>query len=143
MSMHVDPIEVLKKAKVIAVLGASRNPWKDAHRVPKYLKESNYKIIPINPNAQEILGEKAYPSLKDVPLEVDKNIDVVEVFRPPEEAVEVIRQVKELQDRIGKEVVVWFQIGTVSEEALREAEKLGLKVVANKCMMVEHKRMKR
>ena len=139
-----DPREVLKRAKVVAVVGASRNPEKDAGRVPTYLKEKGYRIIPVNPRASEILGEKAYPSLDDIPLEVAREIDVVDVFRPPSEAVAVVEAVERLRRRTGRnDIVLWFQPGTESEEALRRAEDLGITVVYGKCMMMEHKAMTR
>ena len=135
------PWEVLRRARVVAVVGASRSLEKDAGRVPAYLKEHGYRIIPVNPRAAEILGEKAYPSLDDIPEEVAREIDVVDVFRPPEEAVEVVKAVARLAERAGKRPVIWFQLGTASEEAVRLAEDLGFDVVVDKCMMREHRAM--
>ncbi len=74
-----DPFEVLKTARVVAVVGASRNPEKDAYKVPEYLNKAGYRIIPVNPSAEEILGEKAYPSLDDIPDEIAREVDVVDV----------------------------------------------------------------
>jgi predicted CoA-binding protein len=85
----MDPVEVLKRYRTVAVIGASRDPSKWAHIVPKYLKEHGYRIIPINPAASEILGEKAYKSLMEVPDEVE----VVEVFRPSEEVPKIVEEV--------------------------------------------------
>ncbi len=135
------PWEVLRRARVVAVVGASRSLEKDAGRVPAYLKEHGYRIIPINPKAQEILGEKAYPSLDAIPDEVAREIDVVDVFRPPEEAVKVVEAVARLAERTGRKPVIWFQIGTASEEAVKLAEQLGFDVVVDKCMMREHRAM--
>ncbi len=136
-----DPAKVLREARVVAVVGASRNPEKDAYRVPEYLKSKGYKIIPINPRADEILGEKAYPSLDSLPDELARLVDVVDVFRPPEEAVRVVEQVIRLKERTGKDIVVWFQFGTSSDEAVEKALKAGLRVVRARCMMQELKRM--
>ena len=83
--------------RVIAVVGASKNPAKEAHTVPLYLKEEGYRLIPINPSADEILGEKAYPSLSGLPGSLAKQVEVVEVFRPSEELPEVARQVVEMR----------------------------------------------
>jgi Predicted CoA-binding protein len=85
----MDPVEVLKRYRTVAVVGASKDPSKWAHIVPKYLKEHGYRIIPINPTASEILGEKAYKSLMEVPEEVE----VVEVFRPSEEVPKIAEEV--------------------------------------------------
>ena len=136
-----DPAKVLREARVVAVVGASRNPEKDAYRVPEYLKSKGYKIIPINPRADEILGEKAYPSLDSLPDELARRVDVVDVFRPPEEAVRVVEQAIRLKERTGKDIVVWFQFGTSSDEAVDKALKAGLRVVRERCMMQELKRL--
>ena len=136
-----DPAKVLREARVVAVVGASRNPEKDAYRVPEYLKSKGYKIIPINPRADEILGEKAYPSLASLPDELARRVDVVDVFRPPEEAVRVVEQAIRLKERTGKDIVVWFQFGTSSDEAVDKALKAGLRVVRERCMMQELKKL--
>ena len=136
-----DPVKVLREARVVAVVGASRNPEKDAYRVPAYLQSKGYRVIPINPKANEILGEKAYPSLDALPDDLARQVDVVDVFRPPEEAVNVVEQAIRLKERTGKDIVVWFQFGTSSDEAVEKALKAGLRVVRERCMMQELKRM--
>ena len=130
----------MEKYRVVAVVGASRSLEKDAGRVPAYLKEKGYEIIPINPRADEILGVKAYPSLLDLPEDLAKRVEVVDVFRPPQEAMEVVRQATELKKRYGRPFVIWFQIGTATVEAVKEARKQGFEVVSGKCMMMEHKK---
>ena len=137
----LEPAEVLRKARVVAVVGASRNPEKDAYRVPAYLKSKGYRVVPINPRATEILGEKAYPSLDDLPDEVARQVDVVDVFRPPEEALGVVEQAIRLRERTGRDLVVWFQYGTSSEEAVKRALDAGLGVVVERCMMQELKKL--
>ncbi|BAN90509.1 CoA-binding protein [Aeropyrum camini] len=136
-----DPFEVLKTARVVAVVGASRNPEKDAYKVPEYLNKAGYRIIPVNPSAEEILGEKAYPSLDDIPDEIAREVDVVDVFRPPREALAVAEQAVRLARRTGRRIVVWFQKGTASEEAVKKLLEEGLDVVVDRCMMEEHRRM--
>jgi hypothetical protein len=123
--------EILEKYKTIAVIGCSTNPEKPAHYVPKYLKEHGYKIIPVNPFADEILGEKAYPSLLDVPEEVE----VVEVFRPADETPGIVRQAIEKGAK-----AVWLQEGIVNEEASNLARDAGIEFVMDRCMMVEHRK---
>lgn len=134
------PREILEKYRVVAVVGASRSLEKDAGKVPAYLKEKGYEIIPINPRADEILGVKAYPSLLDLPEDLAKRIEIVDVFRPPQEAMEVVRQAAELKEKYGRPFVIWFQIGTATVEAVKEARKHGFEVVSGKCMMMEHKK---
>jgi len=120
---------ILEKCKVIAVVGFSSNPLKPSHQVPRYLLEHGFQVIPVNPNAEEILGLKSYPSLRDVPVKVD----VVEVFRPPEEAVEIVKDAIAIGAR-----VVWFQEGIVNREAAKMGEEAGLKVVMDRCMKKEY-----
>lgn len=131
-------MDVLKRSKTVAVVGASKSPEKEAHTVPEYLKQNGYSIVPINPTATEILGETAYPSLKDVPEKLAKTIDVVEVFRPSEELPQVANQVVELKKRTGRPVVFWAQQGLENEEAKRILEGNGIPYVMDACMRAIH-----
>jgi predicted CoA-binding protein len=125
---------ILKNFKVIAVVGCSRDEAKEAHKIPKYLKEVGYKIIPINPNVDFILGEKAYPSL----LEVKEKVEVVDVFRPAKEALEIAKQAKQIGAK-----AVWLQSGIISKEAEEFCKSNNILFVENRCMMVEHSRLKK
>ena len=124
--------QILQQAEIVAVVGASSSEEKAAHRVPAYLKEQGYRIVPVNPGSEEILGQPAVASLD----EVDGPVDVVEVFRPAEEAPGIARAAV----AIGAEVL-WLQEGIVSEEAARIAEEGGLRVVMDACMMASHRRL--
>ncbi len=125
-------IKQILSMKNVAVVGMSRHPSKDAHHVPKYLIENGYNVIPVNPTAEEILGRKCYKTLLDVP---DK-IDIVDVFRPSDDVPPIVK------DAIAKGVkVVWMQLGISNKEAAQEASKHGIKVVYNRCMLVEHARL--
>jgi thioredoxin len=132
---------ILERCRVIAVVGLSRNPGKDSHIVARYLKEKGYQIIPINPSAEELLGEKTYKDLGGVPEELQKRIDVVCIFRPSEEVPRIMGQVLEMKEKLGKPEVVWMQLGVVNREAAEEAEAVGTKVVMDRCMMMDHKRL--
>jgi predicted CoA-binding protein len=132
--------EILTKYKVIAVVGLSREPDKDSYRVSAYLKRHGFRIIPVNPFANEILGEKSYKSLLDIPAEIQKIIEVVDVFRPTKDVPPIVEQAVRLKEVHGKPHVVWMQLGIVNEQAAETAKKAGLTVVMDKCMMVEHKR---
>jgi predicted CoA-binding protein len=138
VSETVSPVEVLKKSKTIAVVGASRNPEKEAHSIPRYLKEHGYRIVPVNPTADEILGEKVYPSLLDLPEEVARAVDVIEVFRPNNELPEVARQAEELRRRYGRPFFFWAQLGLENEEAKSILERGGIPYVMDACMRVVH-----
>ncbi len=130
---------LLKTYKTVAVVGLSRNPAKDSHRVARYLQSVGYRVIPVNPFADEILGEKCYKSLLDIP----ETIDVVDIFRPSEDVLPIVEEAIELKNKHGTPKVVWMQLGIVNEEAAKRARKAGLTVVMNRCMMVEHRRLSR
>ncbi|MFN4336621.1 MAG: CoA-binding protein [Candidatus Nitrosocaldus sp.] len=127
-----EEIRSILSLKNIAVVGISRDPSKDAHIVPRYLMENGYNIIPVNPFADEVLGKRSYKSLMDVP----DTVDVVDVFRPSDQVYPVVK------DAIRKGVkAIWLQLGIYDKEAVEEAMKHGIKVVYNRCMMQEHKRL--
>lgn len=123
---------ILSGAKTIAVVGLSSNPQRPGYAVPAYLQGVGYRIIPVNPNLSEALGEQAYPDLLAVP----EQVDVVQIFRPGEEALPVVEQAI----RIGA-TAVWMQEGVVNEEAALLARNAGLDVVMNTCMRAAHKRL--
>ena len=133
--------EILTKYKTVAVIGLSREPGKDSHRVSAYLKKHGFRIVPVNPFADEVLGEKSYKSLLDIPPEVQKTIEVIEIFRPSKDVPPIVEQAIKLKAMYGKPHVVWMQIGIVNEQAAETAKKDGLTVVTNKCMMIEHSRL--
>jgi predicted CoA-binding protein len=132
--------EILTKLKIVAVVGLSRDAGKDSHRVGFYLKQHGFRIIPVNPFADEVLGEQSYRSLLDVPPEIQKTIEIVDIFRPSKDVPPIVEQVVKLKAVYGKPDVVWMQLGIVNELAAEAAKKAGLRVVMDKCMMVEHKR---
>ena len=130
--------EILTKHKTVAVVGLSREPDKDSHRVSAYLKAHGFRIIPVNPFRDEVLGEKSYKSLLDIPPEIQKTIKVVDIFRPSEDVPPIVEQAIKLKALYGTLQVVWIQLGIVNEQAAEAAKKAGLTVVMNRCMMVEH-----
>jgi len=123
---------ILKSANTVASVGLSSNPQKESYGVALYLKEQGYKIIPVNPTASEILGEKVYASLSDIP----EKVDVVQVFRKPEDVPPVVEEAI----KIGAKVI-WMQEGIVNYEAARKAEDAGLQVVMDACMRATHRRL--
>ena len=124
--------EILLSTNTVASVGMSSNDEKESYWIVYFLKEQGYRMIPVNPTATEIFGEKAYASLSDVP---DK-IDVVQIFRKPEDVPPVVEDAI----KIGAKVV-WMQEGIVNEEAAQMARDAGLKVVMNACMRATHKRL--
>jgi len=135
----VSPVEALRRYKVIAVVGASRDEKKDAHTVPRYMKDRGYEIVPVNPTAQEILGERAYPNLLEIPKDLASRLEIVEVFRPSEELPNVSRQVVELKRRYGRPYVFWAQLGLQSDEAARILDAAGVQYVMDACMRTVHR----
>ena len=133
--------DVIRRAfelpKTIAVYGMSTNPSKPAHTVPVYLKSKGYRVLPINPGAEEIAGEKCYRTLRDV----EDRIDVLEVFRPSEQALEVVKEAVERRKVKGDIDTIWLQLGIRNDEAKRLAEREGITFVQDKCMYVEHGRL--
>ena len=122
---------ILRGAKTIAVVGLSSNPMRASNEVASYLKAVGYRIIPVNPNETEVLGEKAYARLEDVP----ETVDIVDVFRRSEVLPEIAGSAVKIGAR-----VLWMQLGIENSEAVEIGRKAGLVVVENACLLVEHKR---
>jgi predicted CoA-binding protein len=125
---------LLGEAKVVAVVGISSKPWRPSHEVASYLQQHGYRIVPVNPNEQEVLGEQVYASLLDIPEEI--HVDVVDVFRRAEHTPEVARDAVAIGAR-----VLWLQEGIVSDEAARIAADGGLEVIMGVCIMKVRERL--
>jgi len=117
----------------VAVVGCSSTPGKDAHEIPKYLQAQGYDVIPVNPTADEVLGQPAYDSLSDV----EEDIDIVDVFRPSPEVAGIVDEALARDDV----EVIWLQLGIHDDEAVARAEAAGLHVVQDRCMKPEHQRL--
>jgi predicted CoA-binding protein len=125
-----DPItEVLQRAKTIAVVGLSANPLRPSHGVTAYMQSHGYRIIPVNPNIEECLGQKAYASLCDVP----EKIDIVNIFRRPEFVPEIVDEAVRL-----KVLAIWMQEDVIHEKAAERARQVGIFVVMDRCILKEH-----
>ena len=122
--------EVLRHAKTIAVVGLSDNPLRPSHGVAAYLQGQGYQIIPVNPQIRSALGEKAFPSLLDVP----EKIDIVNIFRRPEFVEEVVDQAIQL-----KVPTVWMQEDVIHDKAEQKARAAGIFVVMDRCILLEHR----
>ena len=121
--------KIFEESKTIAVVGLSSNPSRPSYMVARYLQSQGYKIIPVNPNEKEILGEKSYPDLVSIP---DK-IDIVDIFRRSEDVPPVVEQAIKIKAK-----VIWMQEGVVNEEAAKKVSDAGLTVIMDKCMYKEH-----
>ncbi len=128
-------------AKVVAVVGVSRDPSKDSHRVAAYLKAHEYHVLPINPSDEKILGEKSYGSLSEIPDELQRKIEVVDIFRPSGKVQPIVDQAIQLKQKHGGLKAIWMQLGIINDVAAEKARNAGIEVVMNRCMMVEHRRL--
>ncbi len=122
-------LRIYAETRTIAVVGASADESKAAHQIPRYLQAQGYRIVPINPRGGQLFGERVFRSL----AEIDVPVDVVDVFRPADEAPEIARQAIAIGAK-----VLWLQLGIVSEQARQIAEAAGLTVVMNRCMGATH-----
>lgn len=124
--------EILASVKTIAVVGLSDNPGRPSYGVASYLQRQGYRIIPVNPNLREVLGEKAYPRLSDIP----EPIDVVDIFRRPEYVPALVEEAIAIGAK-----VIWMQLGVTHEAAAARAEAAGLTVVRENCMGATHRQL--
>ena len=133
--------DILKKTRTIAVVGLSKDPEKMSQIVSAYMQQHGYRIIPVNPFVDEVLGEKSFKSLIDIPIETQRAIDMVDIFRKAENTPPIVEQAIQLKAAIGRPFVVWMQLGIINEQAAKAAMHTGLVVVMDKCLMVEHQRL--
>jgi predicted CoA-binding protein len=133
--------KILAQYRTVAVVGISRDQSKDSYRVAEYLKNHDFHIIPVNPFADEVLGEKCYKSLLDIPSEIQRTIEVVDIFRPSEDVLPIVDQALQLKKLYSKPYVVWMQLGIINEQAAERGRSAGLIVVMDRCMMQEHRRL--
>ena len=134
LSRYQDPhtiLATLLAARTIAIVGLSKDPLRPSYFIGFYLKRHGYKVVPVNPREPEVLGEKSYPTLKDIPFPVD----VVDVFRRPDAVPAIARDAVAIGAK-----ALWLQFGVISPEGARIAEDAGLAVVMDRCMKVEHAR---
>ena len=124
---------VLDECRTIAVVGLSSNPSRPSNSVSSYMRRHGYTVIPVNPNETEVFGERAYPSLAEVPV----NIDLVDIFRRSEKAGSAVDQAIAINAK-----AVWLQEGVIEQEAVQRASEAGLLVVMDRCWLKEHVRRK-
>jgi len=142
MSSETDgPIAKILKLKIIAIVGLSKDPSKPSHDVANYLQSHGYRIVPVNPTVNEVLGETSYKSLLDLPEQLKHEIDVVDIFRRPEDVPPIVDEAIQLHKSFGRPKAVWMQLGIVNEAAASKAKEAGLSVVMDRCMKIEHARL--
>ena len=127
--------DLLTRARTIAVVGLSDNPERDSHRIARFLQGQGYRVVPVNPKLTHVLGERAYPSLTAIPPEL--TVDIVDIFRRSEEVEPVVDDA--LRRGVG---AVWMQLGVSNEAAAAKVRARGLPVYQDRCIMVEHRRLR-
>jgi len=121
--------EILELSHTVAVVGLSDSPTKPSHQVARYLQQAGYRIIPVNPRYDEILGERCYADLKSIPIQ----IDIVDIFRNPAVIVPIVEQAITLHPR-----AIWLQLGVINETAAQSALDQGIPVIMDRCIKIEH-----
>ena len=127
-----EEIREILSMKKVAVIGMSKNSSKAAHYVPRYLSENGFHVVPVNPNAEEILGKKCHDSVADI----DELVDIVDIFRPSEDVLPFVQEAIKKKPK-----VIWLQEGIHNPEAEKLAQSMGIQVVFNRCMLAEHQRL--
>jgi len=124
--------EILNRYRRVAIVGVSSNPERDSYKVASYLMEHGYNVIPVNPNAPEVLGRRSYPDLSSIP----EKVEVVDIFRRPEDVMPIVEEAISIGAK-----VVWMQKGVINEQAAARGREAGLAVVMGKCMREEHEKL--
>ncbi len=127
-----EQIRDILSLKKVAVIGMSKHSSKAAHFVPKYLSENGYDVTPVNPTTEEILGKKCYNSVS----EINEEIEIVDIFRPSDQVLPFVQEAIKKKPK-----VIWLQEGIHNSEAEELARKEGIKVIFNRCMLAEHRRL--
>jgi len=130
--------DLLHRAQTVAIVGLSDKKERASNFVASYLKSEGYKIVPVNPAIKEVFGEKAYPDLKSIPASPvgqAGTVDIVDIFRRPDEMVNIVKQAIEIKAK-----AIWMQLGLVNRDAAELATSAGLTVIMDKCMKIEHGR---
>ena len=133
--------QIFENTSNIAVIGLSKNELRDSHQVSVYMKNAGYNIIPINPTIDSVMGLKSYNSLKNIPEDVLKNIELVNVFRKSEFGKEIVDEVIEINKKYGRIHTIWMQLGIFYDEIDRISEENKLNIITNKCIKIEHGRL--
>ncbi|MBU0636289.1 CoA-binding protein [Candidatus Micrarchaeota archaeon] len=131
-------IQKMLQLRNIAIVGLSKDPAKKSHKVAVYLKTHGYRIVPVNPLATSMFNSMSYPTLSRIPSSIAETIDLVLVFGPSREALEVLLQALKLQDSFGRVKGIWLQKGIKNAKTKAFAKKAGLLFVQDKCIMTEH-----
>lgn len=134
--MNSELKNLLQSVQTVAVIGCSKDKYRTSYHIANYLQENGIQILPVNPNYDEILGEKCYNSMSDIPA--DTEIDVADIFRDSQYTAGMVKEVMDWAEQSGQQPVIWTQLAVSSDEAKALAEKNNYQYIENECMMVEH-----
>lgn len=137
--MTDDIKERLRQAKSVVIIGCSAVKYRTSYHIASYLKENGLRVIPVNPNYEEILGQECYDSIKDIPQSM--HVDIVDIFRDSKYTAEMVQEIVEWAKQADRNPLIWTQLEVSSPEAKARAEDAGLEYVENKCIMVEHSKI--
>jgi|TARA_B110000263_G_C15306038_1_gene510423 predicted CoA-binding protein len=137
----MDIKQIFENTTNIAVIGLSKNELKDSYQVSMYMKNSGYNIIPINPTTDSIMDVKSHNSLKDIPENMVRNIELINIFRKPEFVENILEEVIEVKKKYGKIHTVWMQLGIFYDRADTVSKENQLNIITNKCIKIEHGRL--
>ena len=137
----MDIRQIFENTTNIAVIGLSKNKLKDSYQVSMYMRNSGYNIIPINPTTDSIMGVKSHNNLKDIPEDIVKNIELINIFRKPEFVENILEEVIEMKKKYGKIHTVWMQLGIFYDKADTVSKENQLNIITNKCIKIEHGRL--
>lgn len=129
--------ELLNTVQNIVVIGCSSNPYRTSYHISEYMKSAGFNIIPVNPNEKEVLGQKCYPSIKDIPDTVQ--VGMVDIFRNKKYTLDMVQEIVEWSERTGQKPVIWTQLDVSSDEAEKLAKEKGFTYIKNRCLMVAHR----
>lgn len=130
--------DIIKEAENIAIIGCSANRYRTSYHIASYLRDNGYRIIPINPNYEEVLGLPCYDTMHDIPEKY--SVDIVDIFRDSQYTAEMVRQIIDWSQDKEQKPVIWTQLDVSSEEAEELAEEGGFRYVKNECLMVQHEK---
>ncbi len=136
--MAANYADLIKEAENIAIIGCSANRYRTSYHIASYLRDNGYRIIPVNPNYDEVLGLPCYDTMHDIPEKY--SVDIVDIFRDSKYTAEMVQQVIDWSKNNGQKPVIWTQLDVSSEEAEKLAKEEGFRYVKNECLMVQHEK---
>ena len=131
---------ILEDYRIVAIVGLSKDSTKESYRVGQFIQSKGYRIIPINPSADQILGEKSYKSLIEMPEKLKNTVEVVDIFRPSADVPPIVDESIELKKKYGKPHVIWMQLGVINQKSAKKAKEVRLTVIMDRCIMNERRR---